>query len=95
MLSESKINVFDSQEAKPYESAKEIVAMTQLTDAFLHDEIKEFGKSVDVHGFEANTYLIFYYLLICRMHLKPKSPSNYARPIHQALYRQSPPDYPQ
>ena len=44
MLSESKINVFDSQEAKPYEKDKEIVAMTQLTDAFLHDEIKEFER---------------------------------------------------
>ncbi|RHY17008.1 hypothetical protein DYB25_007637 [Aphanomyces astaci] len=43
MLGESKINVFDSQEAKPYEQAKEIVAMTQLTDAFMNDDIKQFG----------------------------------------------------
>ncbi|KAG7398905.1 COP9 signalosome complex subunit 2 [Phytophthora boehmeriae] len=42
MLSESQVNVFDSQEAKPYENDKEIAAMTQLTDAFLHDEIKTF-----------------------------------------------------
>ncbi|DAZ95791.1 TPA: hypothetical protein N0F65_009187 [Lagenidium giganteum] len=44
MLSESKVNVFDSQEAKPYESDKEIAAMMQLTEAFLHDEIKTFEK---------------------------------------------------
>ena len=44
MLSESQVNVFDSQEAKPYENDKEIVAMTMLTDAFLHDEIKTFEK---------------------------------------------------
>ncbi|CAH0490904.1 unnamed protein product [Peronospora farinosa] len=42
MLSESQVNVFDSQEAKPYENDKEIVAMTMLTDAFLHDKIKVF-----------------------------------------------------
>ncbi|CAH0473114.1 unnamed protein product [Peronospora belbahrii] len=42
MLSESQVNVFDSQEAKPYENDKEIVAMTMLTDAFLHNEIKTF-----------------------------------------------------
>lgn len=44
MLSESQVNVFDSQEAKPYENDTEILAMTQLTDAFLHDEIKTFEK---------------------------------------------------
>ncbi|KAF1771820.1 PCI/PINT associated module [Phytophthora cactorum] len=44
MLSESQVNVFDSQEAKPYENDKEIVAMTKLTDAFLHDEIKTFEQ---------------------------------------------------
>ncbi|CEG39080.1 COP9 signalosome, subunit CSN2 [Plasmopara halstedii] len=38
------VNVFDSQEAKPYENDKEIVAMTKLTDAFLHDEIKTFEQ---------------------------------------------------
>lgn len=42
MLSESQVNVFDSQEAKPYENDKDIVAMTILTAAFLHDEIKTF-----------------------------------------------------
>ncbi|KAI9915997.1 hypothetical protein PsorP6_007529 [Peronosclerospora sorghi] len=44
MLSESQVNVFDSQEAKPYENDKEIAAMTMLTDAFLHDEIKIFEQ---------------------------------------------------
>jgi COP9 signalosome complex subunit 2 len=44
MLSESQVNVFDSQEAKPYEKDKEIEAMTKLTDAFLHDEIKTFEQ---------------------------------------------------
>ncbi|RLO07963.1 hypothetical protein DYB28_009726 [Aphanomyces astaci] len=52
MLGESKINVFDSQEAKPYEQAKEIVAMTQLTDAFMNDDIKQFvqGRIDQVNG---------------------------------------------
>ncbi|TMW57840.1 hypothetical protein Poli38472_014443 [Pythium oligandrum] len=49
MLSESKVSVFDSQEAKPYENDKEILAMTQLTDAFLHDEIKTFEKVLNRH----------------------------------------------
>lgn len=44
MLSEAHVNVFDSQEAKPYENDSEIVAMTQLTDAFLRDEIKTFER---------------------------------------------------
>jgi COP9 signalosome complex subunit 2 len=44
MLSESQVNVFDSQEAKPYEKDKEIVAMTKLTEAFLHDQIKTFEQ---------------------------------------------------
>ncbi|KAG6621272.1 COP9 signalosome complex subunit 2 [Phytophthora cinnamomi] len=44
MLSESQVNVFDSQEAKPYENDKEVAAMTKLTDAFLHDEIKTFEQ---------------------------------------------------
>ncbi|OQR87703.1 COP9 signalosome complex subunit 2 [Achlya hypogyna] len=42
MLSDSKVNVFDSQEAKPYENDKAIGAMTELTDAFLHDDIRAF-----------------------------------------------------
>ncbi|ETV65009.1 hypothetical protein, variant 2 [Aphanomyces astaci] len=50
MLGESKINVFDSQEAKPYEQAKEIVAMTQLTDAFMNDDIKQFETVLNRHG---------------------------------------------
>lgn len=49
MLSESQVNVFDSQEAKPYENDKEIAAMTKLTDAFLHDEIKTFEKVLTRH----------------------------------------------
>lgn len=44
MLSESQVNVFDSQEAKPYENDTEVGAMTKLTDAFLHDEIKTFEQ---------------------------------------------------
>ncbi|RLN97185.1 hypothetical protein BBJ28_00007133 [Nothophytophthora sp. Chile5] len=49
MLSESQVNVFDSQEAKPYENDKEIVAMTKLTDAFLHDQIKTFEQVLSRH----------------------------------------------
>ncbi|CAK4681960.1 hypothetical protein AeMF1_021400 [Aphanomyces euteiches] len=49
MLSESKINVFDSQEAKPYEQDKEIAAMTQLTDAFMNDDIRQFESILNRH----------------------------------------------
>ncbi|KAJ0396509.1 hypothetical protein ATCC90586_006595 [Pythium insidiosum] len=49
MLSDSKVSVFDSQEAKPYENDKEIVAMTQLADAFLHDEVKTFERVLSRH----------------------------------------------
>jgi COP9 signalosome complex subunit 2 len=49
MLSESKVSVFDSQEAKPYENDKQVAAMTQLADAFLRDEIKTFEKVLSRH----------------------------------------------
>ncbi|OQR98396.1 COP9 signalosome complex subunit 2 [Thraustotheca clavata] len=49
MLSDSKINVFDSQEAKPYEGDKAISAMTELTDAFLHDDIVAFEAILKRH----------------------------------------------
>lgn len=49
MLSESKINIFDSQEAKPYENDRDITAMTHLADAFLNDEIKEFEQILQRH----------------------------------------------
>ncbi|EQC30949.1 hypothetical protein, variant 1 [Saprolegnia diclina VS20] len=49
MLSDSKINVFDSQEAKPYENDKAISAMTELTDAFLHNDIRAFESILKRH----------------------------------------------
>ncbi|KDO26730.1 hypothetical protein SPRG_07895 [Saprolegnia parasitica CBS 223.65] len=49
MLSDSKINVFDSQEAKPYENDKAISAMTELTDAFLHNDICTFESILKRH----------------------------------------------
>jgi COP9 signalosome complex subunit 2 len=42
MLHASKINPFDSQEARPYRDDPEIVAMTNLVQAFQNNEIKAF-----------------------------------------------------
>lgn len=40
ILHESKIDPFDSQEAKPYKEDPEIVAMTNLVTAFRNKQIK-------------------------------------------------------
>jgi COP9 signalosome complex subunit 2 len=50
MLSDSKINVFDSQEAKPYEQDPAIVAMNELTFAFLHQDIARFESILNREG---------------------------------------------
>jgi COP9 signalosome complex subunit 2 len=42
MLHASSINPFDSQEVRPYKKDPEIVAMTNLVDAFHNNDIKEF-----------------------------------------------------
>ncbi|KAI6647827.1 hypothetical protein LOD99_8414 [Oopsacas minuta] len=42
MLMKSDINPFDSQEAKPYKQEQEILAMTNLVQAYQSGEIKQF-----------------------------------------------------
>ncbi|KAJ3122568.1 COP9 signalosome complex subunit 2 [Nowakowskiella sp. JEL0407] len=44
MLMESSINPFDSQETKPYKNDPEIVAMTDLVNAYHRKDIREFEK---------------------------------------------------
>ncbi|KAL2911996.1 COP9/signalosome complex subunit Csn2 [Polyrhizophydium stewartii] len=44
MLAESQINPFDSQETKPYKNDPQIVAMTNLVNAFQRKEITEFER---------------------------------------------------
>merc|ERR1712228_214556 len=44
MLMNSDINPFDSQEAKPYKNDPEILAMTNLVNAYMRNEIREFEK---------------------------------------------------
>ncbi|KAI9341336.1 PCI domain-containing protein [Obelidium mucronatum] len=44
MLNESSINPFDSQETKPYKNDGDIVAMTNLVNAYQRKEIFEFEK---------------------------------------------------
>jgi len=44
MLTNSDINPFDSQEAKPYKNDVEVVAMTNLVDAYNRNEIRTFEK---------------------------------------------------
>lgn len=42
MLTQSAINPFDSQEAKPFKNNPEIIAMTNLVSAYQNNDIKEF-----------------------------------------------------
>lgn len=44
MLMKSAINPFDSQEAKPYKNDPEILAMTNLVNAYQNNDITEFEK---------------------------------------------------
>ncbi|XP_017787289.1 PREDICTED: COP9 signalosome complex subunit 2 isoform X1 [Nicrophorus vespilloides] len=44
MLMKSGINPFDSQEAKPYKNDPEILAMTNLVNAYQNNDINEFEK---------------------------------------------------
>ncbi|XP_064394676.1 COP9 signalosome complex subunit 2-like [Halichondria panicea] len=44
MLMKSGINPFDSQEAKPYKNNPEVLAMTNLVQAYQNDDITEFEK---------------------------------------------------
>ena len=48
MLMKSGINPFDSQEAKPYKKDVEILAMTNLVNAYQNNDIKEFEKILKV-----------------------------------------------
>lgn len=45
----SGINPFDSQEAKPYKNDPEILAMTNLVQAYQNDDIKEFETILKIH----------------------------------------------
>ncbi|CAK7198825.1 COP9/signalosome complex subunit Csn2 [Sporothrix eucalyptigena] len=42
MLMRSKINPFDSQETKPYRNDPRIAAMTELVEAYQHDDIRRY-----------------------------------------------------
>lgn len=44
MLMQSKINPFDSQEAKPFKNHPEIVAMTNLVQAYQDNNVREFER---------------------------------------------------
>ncbi|KAF7495977.1 COP9 signalosome complex subunit 2 [Sarcoptes scabiei] len=46
MLMKSDINPFDSQEAKPYKNDPEILAMTNLVNAYQMNDINEFEKII-------------------------------------------------
>ena len=50
MLHASSINPFDSQEVRPYKNDPEIVAMTNLVDAFHSNDIKKFEKTLSKNG---------------------------------------------
>lgn len=44
MLMESSVDPFDAQEAKPYKGDGEVLAMTNLVNAYQENNIKEFEK---------------------------------------------------
>eukprot|EP00759_Apiculatamorpha_spiralis_P005332 PhF_6_TR13228/c0_g1_i1/m.20925/K12176/COPS2, CSN2, TRIP15; COP9 signalosome complex subunit 2 len=50
MLSGSQINPFDSVEAKPYKNDPEIVAMTELIEAYTRKDIKQFERILKTHA---------------------------------------------
>lgn len=50
MLMKSGINPFDSQEAKPYKSDPEILAMTNLVSAYQNNDIGEFEKILKLNA---------------------------------------------
>lgn len=49
MLMKSGINPFDSQEAKPYKNDPEILAMTNLVNAYQNNDINDFEKILKQH----------------------------------------------
>lgn len=49
MLMESKVDPFDSQEARPYKADPEISAMTSLVGAYQRNDIKEFEAVLGTH----------------------------------------------
>ncbi|CAM9556475.1 unnamed protein product [Ectocarpus sp. 12 AP-2014] len=49
ILHKSEIDPFDSQEAKPYKQDPEIVAMTNLVEAFRNKQIKDFERILKTH----------------------------------------------
>jgi len=75
----SGINPFDSQEAKPYKNDPEILAMTNLVQAYQNDDIKEFETILKNHRknimddpfirehIEGNNMLIMLILFYCRI----------------------------
>jgi COP9 signalosome complex subunit 2 len=46
MLMESNVDPFDAQEAKPYKADPEVLAMTNLVDAYQRNDIYEFEKGL-------------------------------------------------
>eukprot|EP00192_Tetraselmis_astigmatica_P011807 CAMPEP_0117662668 /NCGR_PEP_ID=MMETSP0804-20121206/8172_1 /TAXON_ID=1074897 /ORGANISM="Tetraselmis astigmatica, Strain CCMP880" /LENGTH=420 /DNA_ID=CAMNT_0005469575 /DNA_START=76 /DNA_END=1335 /DNA_ORIENTATION=- len=49
MLLESEVNPFNAQEAKPYKNDPEILAMTNLVEAYQRNEIREFESILKIH----------------------------------------------
>lgn len=49
MLIKSDINPFDSQEAKPFKNEPEIVAMTQMVQAYQDNDIQAFEQIMAAH----------------------------------------------
>ena len=46
MLMESDVDPFDAQEAKPYRQDPDVLAMTNLVDAYQRNNIAEFEKTL-------------------------------------------------
>ena len=44
MLMQSNVDPFDAQEAKPYKQDPEVLAMTNLVEAYQQNNISEFEK---------------------------------------------------
>ena len=79
MLMKSGINPFDSQEAKPYKNDVEILAMTNLVNAYQNNDINDFEKILKVQ----KIILVYIFYLIF---FSAKSSDNYGGYIHQRTH---------
>ncbi len=66
MLMESDVDPFDAQEAKPYRQDPDVLAMTNLVDAYQRNNIAEFEKTLKNNRRDAPSITRIRCFLCCR-----------------------------